>query len=91
VNVVQGSRQPDAALAFANYVISAEAQQAFAGATYYGATNTRSVVNQDVLLRSVGNPVLRSRILPIDWTFVSPLRDQWTERWRREVIAIPRG
>jgi putative spermidine/putrescine transport system substrate-binding protein len=91
VNVVKGAKQLDAALAFANYVISAEAQQAFAEATYYGATNARSRVRDGVLQRSVGNPTLRSRIIPVDWTFVSPLRDQWTERWRRQVIAIPRG
>lgn len=91
VNVIQGTKQLDAALAFANYVISAEAQQAFAEATYYGATNARSRVREDILKRSVGNPILRSRIVPVDWAFVSPLRDQWTERWRRQVIAIPRG
>ena len=91
VNVINGTRQLDAALAFANYVISARAQQAFAEATYYGATNARSIVRDDVLRRSVGNPVLQARIAPVDWAFVSPLRDEWTERWRRHVIAIPRG
>jgi putative spermidine/putrescine transport system substrate-binding protein len=91
VNVVAGTKQLDAALAFANYVISAEAQRAFAEGTYYGATNAGSIVRDEVLKRSVGNPTLRSRFVPVDWAFVSPLRDQWTERWRRQVIAIPRG
>jgi putative spermidine/putrescine transport system substrate-binding protein len=90
VNVVKGRKNRDAALAFANYVISAEAQEAFANSTFYGATNGKAKVKSEVLQRSVGNPELLARALPIDWGFVSPLRDQWTQRWRREIIAMSR-
>jgi putative spermidine/putrescine transport system substrate-binding protein len=87
VNVVKGSKNKDAALAFANFVISPEAQQSFAEATYYGSTNVKAKVSDDVLKRSIANPELQSRIIQTDWNFVSPLRDQWTQRWRREIIA----
>jgi putative spermidine/putrescine transport system substrate-binding protein len=87
VNVVKGSKNKDAALAFANFVISPEAQKSFAEVTYYGATNVKAKVSDEVLKRSIANPELQSRIIPTDWNFVSPLRDQWTQRWRREIIA----
>lgn len=90
VNVIKGAKNKDAALAFANYVVSPEAQQAFSDATFYGATNIKAKVKEDVLKRSVSNPELLARALPIDWNFVSPLRDQWTQRWRREIIAMSR-
>ena len=46
--------------------------------------------SDNVLKRSIANPELQQRIIPVDWNFVSPLRDQWTQRWRREIIANSR-
>lgn len=88
VNVIKGAKNKNAAFAFANHVVSPEAQQAFSDATFYGATNAKAKVKDEVIKRSVGNPELLARALPIDWNFVSPLRDQWTQRWRREIVTL---
>ena len=90
INVIKNAKNKAAALAFANYCVSPEAQKAFSEITYYGPTNTKAAVSENVLKRSIANPELQQRIIPVDWNFVSPLRDQWTQRWRREIIANSR-
>jgi putative spermidine/putrescine transport system substrate-binding protein len=90
INVVKGGKNKAAALAFTNYALSAEAQKTFAEATFYGATNSKAEVSPAVLQRSIASPALKSSIIPIDWAIVSPLRDEWTQRWRREVIPMSR-
>ena len=29
----------------------------------------------------------KARVIPVDWNEMVKLRDAWTQRWRREVIA----
>ena len=87
INVVKNAPHRDAALAFMRHALSAPAQAAFAEALFYAPTNTRAQVRPDVAARLATSPENRARIVDVDWNEMVRLRDNWTQRWRREVIA----
>ena len=33
------------------------------------------------------SPENQARMIPVDWAWMATVRDQWNNRWRREVIA----
>ena len=41
----------------------------------------------DALARTAAAPESRARMIPVDWAEIAKVRDQWNNRWRREVIA----
>lgn len=87
INLVKGAPHRDAGLAFMRYALSPEAQQAFTEAMYYGPTNTKAVIRPEVTARAGTGPNGQSRVVAVDWNEMVKMRDGWTQRWRREVIA----
>lgn len=86
INLVRGSRNRDAALAFMRHALSPAAQAAFTERMFYGPTNTRAVISPTAAARTSAGAG-KERIIPVDWNEMVKLRDAWTQRWRREVIA----
>ncbi len=86
INLVEGTQNPDAALAFINYALSAEAQERFAKLMYYGASNRNAKLPEDVASRTSSYPATLAKMLPVDWEYVASVQDQWSNLWRREVI-----
>ena len=39
------------------------------------------------LARTAAAPEYRARMIPVDWIEIVKVRDQWNNRWRREIIA----
>ena len=76
-----------AALAFTNYALSREAQKAFTERMFYAPVNAKADVAPDALARTAASPENRARMIPVDWAEIAKVRDQWNNRWRREVIA----
>ncbi len=87
INLVAGSKNRQQALAFMAHALSAEAQKAFTERMYYGPTNPRAQVSAEAMGRTALAPEFRNRVIPLDWNEMVRLRDNWNQRWRREVIA----
>jgi putative spermidine/putrescine transport system substrate-binding protein len=54
---------------------------------FYGPTNARAPVSPAAMARTALAPEFRSRVIPLNWSEMIPLRDAWNQRWRREVIS----
>ena len=87
INLVRGAPHRDAALAFMKYALSPGAQKAFTERMYYGPTNTRAEIRPEIAARTSAGPDNKPRVIAVDWNEMVKLRDAWTQRWRREVIA----
>jgi putative spermidine/putrescine transport system substrate-binding protein len=86
INLVAGAHNKEAALAFINYALSPEPQQRMAEAMYYGPTNKKATLPPALLARTSSAPETLSKMIPVDWDYVASVQDQWTDRWRHEVI-----
>ena len=90
INVTAGSKNRVAAMAFVNFALSQAAQKSFTERMFYGPTNAKAQIDAKAIARTAAQPESRSRMIPLDWNEVVKLRDQWNNRWRREVIAASR-
>lgn len=90
INVTNGSKNRAAAVAFANYALSQAAQKAFTERMFYAPTNGKAEVDPRALARTAASPENRARMIGVDWNDILKVRDQWNNRWRREVIAAAR-
>ena len=86
INLVHGAPHREAGLAFMRYALSPPAQKAFTERMFYGPTNLRADIRPDVAERTSAGAENKPRIIPIDWNEMVKLRDNWAQRWRREVI-----
>ncbi|WP_457587681.1 ABC transporter substrate-binding protein [Ensifer canadensis] len=87
INLVKGAPNRSAALAFINFALGKDAQSAFSERMFYGTTNAQAKIAPDVLARTTSGPDNRAKLIPLKWSEIVPLRDNWNNRWRREVIA----
>jgi putative spermidine/putrescine transport system substrate-binding protein len=87
INLVTGSKNKAAALAFIDYALGREAQKAFTERMFYAPTNAKADVDPKALARTAAAPENRARMIAVDWAAIARVRDQWNQRWRREVIA----
>lgn len=87
INLVAGSKNPDAALAFINYALSAEAQGSLVKIMHFAPVNPQAPVSAEDAAITAATPEQRKATIPVDWGFISENRDRWLERWKREIIA----
>lgn len=87
INLVAGSKNRAQALAFMAHALSAEAQKAFTERMFYGPTNPNAQVSPAALNRTALAPQYRQQLVGVNWAEMVRLRDQWNQRWRREIIA----
>jgi putative spermidine/putrescine transport system substrate-binding protein len=90
INVTAGSKNRAAAVAFANYALSQQAQKAFTERMFYAPTNGKAAIDPAALARTAASPENRARMIGVDWTDIVKVRDQWNNRWRREIISAAR-
>jgi putative spermidine/putrescine transport system substrate-binding protein len=90
INVTAGSKNRAAAMAFANFALSRTAQKDFTERMFYAPTNARAEIAPAALARTAASPDNRARMLPVDWNDIVRVRDQWNNRWRREIISASR-
>jgi putative spermidine/putrescine transport system substrate-binding protein len=86
INLVKGSREPDAAKAFLAYTLGAEAQKAFTERMFYGPVNTTAQISPEALAHTAATPERLAKMLDVDWIAVSKLRDSITDQWRRRIL-----
>jgi putative spermidine/putrescine transport system substrate-binding protein len=82
-----GSKNRAAAAAFVDYALSQAAQKAFSERLFYAPTNSKAQIEAAALARTAASPEYRARMIPVDWLEIVKVRDQWNNRWRREIIA----
>ena len=87
INVTKGSKNRAAATAFLNYAIGQEAQKAFTEKMFYAPTNRMAQIAPEALARTAASPEMMRRMIQVDWAEIVKVRDQWNNRWRREVIT----
>jgi putative spermidine/putrescine transport system substrate-binding protein len=90
INLTTGSKNPAAAAAFVNYALSRPAQKAFTERMFYAPTNGKAVIDPKAIARTASAPESRSKMIDVDWNDILKVRDQWNNRWRREVISASR-
>ncbi len=90
INLTAGSKNRAAAAAFVAHALSQGAQKAFTERMFYAPTNAKADIDAKALGRTAASPENRARMIPVDWNEVLKVRDQWNNRWRREVITAAR-
>lgn len=88
INLVKGSKNNEAAQLFINYALSPVAQKAFTERMFYAPVNKKALIGTQALLRTAAAPKYREKVVPVDWFYIATVRDQWLERWRREIITV---
>ena len=87
INVTKGGKNKAASMAFVNYALGQEAQKAFTEKMFYAPTNAKAPIDPAALARTAGTQENMAKMIPIDWPWMVTVRDQWNNRWRREVIT----
>jgi putative spermidine/putrescine transport system substrate-binding protein len=87
VNLVKGSRQPDAARQFIAHILSAEAQKAMVERMFLGPVNTRARYPEGALSRTANTPDRVRTAMPVDWLSVNAIRDDIIRGWREVIPA----
>ncbi len=87
INLVKGGPHREAALAFMRYALGPAAQKAFTERMFYGPTNTKAAISPEAAARTSAGAAIKAKVIPLDWNEMVKLRDNWTQRWRREVIS----
>lgn len=90
INLTAGSKNRAAAAAFVKHALSQAAQKAFTERMFYAPTNAKAQIDAKALTRTAAAPESRSSMIPVDWNDILKVRDQWNNRWRREVISAAR-
>ena len=87
INLVAGSKNRAAAVAFVKHALSQQAQKAFTERMFYAPANGKAQIDAKALARTAASPDSRAGMIDLDWNDVLKVRDPWNNRWRREVIA----
>jgi putative spermidine/putrescine transport system substrate-binding protein len=88
INLVEGSKNAEAAQLFIDYALSAEAQATFAEKSFYGPVNTTVELSDDVAARIYGSKEAQAAQMTLDWSFIATVYSDWIQRINREVIAF---
>jgi putative spermidine/putrescine transport system substrate-binding protein len=88
INLVAGAKNREAALAFIDYALGPEPQARLAAIMYYGPTNKKAQLPPELFARTSTAPATLSKMVPVDWDAVAKVQDQWSDRWRREVVPL---
>lgn len=86
VTLVKGAPQAAAARKFVDYMLSPEAQKAFAELMFYGPTNKKVQLAPAVVSRI--SPSDMSKVVDVDWLELAKIREKVTQDWRRRVIPL---
>ncbi|MEX0760049.1 MAG: ABC transporter substrate-binding protein [Tistlia sp.] len=81
---VVDSDVPAAAQAFVDYLLQPEVQVRLAETNGFGPTNKNTVLPEELQTLPYG-PDKISQLVAVDWNAINPKREEWTQRWAREV------
>lgn len=82
--IPRGAHSPNAALAFANYLLAPKVQAAWAEKTYYSPANSKTVIPADVKSKTLtGSDVLK--LAQVDWNTLFKSRQAIIQRWQTTI------
>lgn len=87
INLTKKSDSPKAAQTFINYALGPQAQKSFTETMFYAPVNTKTQVGAKAMDRTATSSERQAQIIDVDWSYVAEHNDQWTERWRREILG----
>ena len=76
---------PDASQAFIKYLLDPEIQVKLADAMGSGPVNKKTVLPPELGDSLPYGPEKIEKLLKVDWDVINPNRQEWTQRWAREV------
>jgi putative spermidine/putrescine transport system substrate-binding protein len=82
---VVDSNVPEAAQAFIQYVLSPEVQAQLAEIMGFGPTNRQTELPPELGDTLPYGPERIDNMVAVDWNSINPKREEWTQRWAREV------
>jgi len=85
VNLVKGSRRPDAARLLIAHMLSEAAQKAMVATMYLGPVNAKARYSGAALTRTANTRERAARAMPVDWIAAEAMRPFILDRWRESV------
>jgi putative spermidine/putrescine transport system substrate-binding protein len=85
VNLVKGSRQPDAARRFIAWLLGADAQRTMVETMFLGPVNAHTKYAEAAIQRTANTPERAAHAMPVDWVTIGGMRETIQQRWH-EVI-----
>jgi len=85
VNLVKGSRQPEAARQFITWLLGVEAQRTMVETMFLGPVNADTKYMESALQRTANTPERVAHAMPVDWVAVGAMREAIVRHWH-EVI-----
>ncbi len=82
---VVNSDVPEEAQAFIQYVLSPEVQVQLADVMGAGPTNKTAELPEELAQGLPYGPEQVAQLVAVDWDVINPKREEWTQRWAREV------
>ncbi|WP_439648298.1 ABC transporter substrate-binding protein [Acuticoccus kalidii] len=79
------SNAPDEAQAFVSYMLTPEIQERIADAMGVGPVNAKAEISEDLAAIVPYGPDEVAALVSVDWDVINPKREEWTQRWAREV------
>ena len=84
---VKGAPNAELAQMFINYALSPETQKAYAEELFFGPTNSKTELSEEVAAKVINTPEEVGQLLQMDWPFIISQRSDWTERWNKEILG----
>lgn len=85
--LVKGAPEPELAAQFLDFGLSAPVQQAFAREAVAGPVNSKADLPEDLRKKVPFGAEALKRLHFLDWGYINDHRDEWTERWNKEIAA----
>lgn len=82
---VTESDVPEVAQKFVQYVLSPDVQAKLAETMGFGPTNAKTVLPKELGDSLPYGPEKVGALVAVDWNVINPAREEWTQRWAREV------
>lgn len=82
---VVDSNVPEAAQAFIEYVLSPDVQAQLADIMGFGPTNQKTELDPELGATLPYGAERIENMVAVDWNVINPKREEWTQRWAREV------
>lgn len=82
---IVSSNVPEEAQAFIEYVLSPPVQARLAETMGFGPTNKKTELPKELGDTLPYGPEKVGNMIAVDWNVINPKREEWTQRWSREV------
>lgn len=82
---IEGSPEGDLAQAFVQHMLSPDVQRAMAMHAGSGPVNKTVELTPEEAAGVPYGPEQMGQLLTVDWDVINPKREEWTNRWNREV------